>query len=61
MWTAQILVPGQVAQGFEEPDLVEGIPVHARGLELNVPSGPFPTQTILQFYDTWPCQGPATA
>lgn len=30
-WTEHLFVPGQGVQGFEEPDLVEGIPTYARG------------------------------
>jgi len=25
-------VPGQAGQGFEQPDLVEGVPAHGRGV-----------------------------
>jgi len=32
---------GQVGQGFEHPGLVEGVPDHSRGLELDDFQGPF--------------------
>ena len=28
-------VQGQVGRGFEQPDLVEGVPAHGRGVELD--------------------------
>lgn len=34
-------IQGQIGQGSEEPDLVEGVPVHHRGLDWVTFKGPF--------------------
>ena len=42
-------VQGQAGWGFEQPGLVEGVPAHGRGLELDDLYGPFQPKP---FYDS---------
>lgn len=39
-------VQGQVGWGFEQPGIVEGVPAHSGGLELDDLKGPFQPQTF---------------
>ena len=40
-------IPGQVGQGSEQPDLVEDVPAHGRGVGRDDLKRSLPTQTIL--------------
>jgi len=42
-------IPGQVGQGSEQPDPLEGVPAHCRGLEYKTFNGPF---QLKSFYDS---------
>jgi len=44
-----VSVQGQAGRGFEQPGLVEGVPAHGRGVELDDHEGPFQPQP---FYDS---------
>ena len=39
-------IPGQVGQGSEQPDLVEDVPAHGRGVGLDDLRRSLPTHTI---------------
>jgi len=41
-------IPDQAGQGSEQPDSVEAVPAHGRGLDWMVFKGPFPPKP---FYD----------
>lgn len=44
-------VQGQVGRGFEQPDLLEGVPGHSRGAGSGSSLRSFPTQSVLWFCD----------
>ena len=49
---ANIQFAGQVGRGSEQPDPVEDVPAHCRGVGPDDLKWSLPTQTILEFYDT---------
>lgn len=49
-------VQSRTGQGFRQPDLVEGLPAHSRGVGPDDREGFLSTQTILWFCD--PCEWP---
>ena len=45
-------IQGQVGWGSEQPDLVEGVPDHGRGVGLDDLYRSLPNQTVLRFYNS---------